>query len=37
MLRQFTSEDRSESDLDDLFAEWESDPLELLSVRDIGM
>ena len=27
----------SQSDVDDLFAQWDSDPLELLSLPDIGM
>ena len=29
--------DKHHTDVDDLFAQWESDPLELLSLPDLGM
>ena len=29
--------DKHHTEVDDLFAQWESDPLELLSLPDLGM
>jgi hypothetical protein len=34
---RWVSDNDSPSDVDDLFAEWDSDPLELLSLPDLGM
>ncbi len=34
---RWASDNDSQADVDDLFAEWDSDPLGLLSVPDLGM